>query len=273
MASITLDLANGRQSTFEVDVGLTGPAFFLLSVRKCGSTIFNDIGRALAVANRCRFISVADQFFFENINVPEYQRDPALVSLLHPGNAYGGFRDMPLTFLGSKLFQLSPKLLFVRDPRDALVSEFFSLAYSHPIPPSHSEGDDVTRLMERQRAAALQDGLDAFAIRRAGAMAGTMLQYAAIARLPSTTVLKYEDFIFDKGRLISTIAQQFGWSVDDELIHLILEWADIRPEREDPSAFIRQVTPGDHRKKLRDETIARLSDILHPAMELFAYIA
>ena len=268
---ITLSFASGRHSIFEVDVGFAGPAFFLLSVRKCGSTVFNNIATALARANRRRFVDVGGKFFSENITVREYQRDPALLGLLHPGNAYGGFRDMPLAFLDSELFLTSPKLLFVRDPRDALVSEFFTLAYSHPIPLPNSAADEVTRLMERQRAEALQSSIDEHVTGRAPMMLGTMLQYAPVVGLPSTSVLKYEDYIFDKGALISTIARRFGWHVDDELIGHILRWADIRPQREDPTAFIRRVTPGDHREKLRPETIAGLNRLLQPAMDLFGY--
>jgi hypothetical protein len=271
MAEIEICLATGRQSRFEIDIGLDGPAFFLLSARKCGSTLFNNIAEALAIANRLRYVGVADQFFAENIRVADYRRDPALLRLLRPGNVYGGFRDMPLAFLESELFLTSPKLLFIRDPRDALVSEFFSLAYSHPIPLPSTEGDDVTRLMQGERAAALLAGIDALVIERAGMLAGAMLQYAPIVGMPSTLVLKYEDYIFRKGELISLIARWFGWYHDEELTRLILEWADVRPQREDPDAFIRRVTPGDHREKLRPATINTINAALRPAMELFGY--
>jgi Sulfotransferase domain len=271
MAEIEIRLAIGRHSRFEIDIGLDGPAFFVLSARKCGSTLINNIAEALAKANRLRYVAVADQFFAENVRVTDYRRDPALLDLLRPGNVYGGFRDMPLAFLESELFLTSPKLLFVRDPRDALVSEFFSLAYSHPIPPPSAEGDDVTQLMQGQRAATLLAGIDASVIERGRMLAGTMLQYAPIVGLPSTVVLKYEDYIFRKGDLISLIARWFGWYVDDQLTRLILEWADVRPQREDPAAFIRRVTPGDHREKLRPATINTINATLRPAMELFGY--
>jgi hypothetical protein len=271
MAEIEVRLAIGRQRRFEIDIGLDGPAFFLLSARKCGSTLFNNIAEALAKANRLRYVAVADQFFAENVRVEDYRKDPALVRVLQPGNVYGGFRDMPLAFLESELFLTSPKLLFVRDPRDALVSEFFSLAFSHPIPPASSAGDDVTRLMLQQRAAALLTGIDASVIDRAGMMAKTLLQYAPIVGLPSTVVLKYEDYIFRKKELVSMIAQRFGWSVDGQLTNLILKWADVRPQREHPAALIRRVTPGDHREKLRPDTITTINETLRPAMELFDY--
>jgi hypothetical protein len=102
-------------------------------------------------------------------------------------------------------------------------------------------------------------------------LAGAMLQYAAIVGLSSTTVLRYEDYIFEKGALIALIARRFGWCADDHLVELILEWADIRPQQEDPTSFIRRVTPGDHREKLRAGTIATLNEKLRPALELFGY--
>lgn len=271
MAFITVRLAIGPQVTFQVDVGGGGPAFFLLSVRKSGSSVFNDIGRVLAEANGHRFVDVGPTFFYENVLVSQYQRDPALLSLLHPGNVYGGFRDMPLAFLDSELFWASPRLLMVRDPRDALVSEFFSNAYSHPIPRPSRAGDEVTRLMYRQRAETRRYSIDGYVVARAGEMARTMLQYEPVLGRPGTTVFRYEDYIFRKPELIEEMAAACGWSVGPRLAAGILCWADARPEREDPTAFVRRVTPGDHREKLRPDTIRTITETLAPAMQLFGY--
>jgi hypothetical protein len=53
----------------------------------------------------------------------------------------------------------------------------------------------------------------------------------------------------------------------------ILGWADIRPKNEQPTAFVRKVTPGDHREKLSSECIAKITETLRPAMDLFGYQA
>lgn len=269
MTQISLNLANRRCIEFEVSCGLGGPAFFVLSIRKCGSTIFNKICRSIADVNGHRFVHVGDTFFWNNVDVGDYVNDPALLDLVRPGNVYGGFRDMPTILVNSELFRTSPKLLMVRDPRDALVSEFFSIAYSHPLP--EGGGTDVTQMLLKQRELALQSGIDATAIRRASLMSKTMLDYASILGFEQTTVLTYEKYILDKPSLVRAVGRAFGWRIDDEQVSRIDSWADIHPVKEDPTAFVRHVTPGDHLEKLKPATIATINEILRPAMELFGY--
>ena len=271
MTEIPIGLANGRQLVFDLDTCRRGPAFFLLSVRKCGSTLFNGLGMALADANEVPFFD-ARRFFLENIPVTQFLGDSGLLAALFPGNAYGGFRNMPRAFAEAELFVAGPKILLVRDPRDALVSEYFSNAYSHPIPLPHREGSDVTRLMLSQRLQARCLSIDESVLRRASGMTETMMEYATLVGSPSVTVVKYEDYIFDKAGLMRLIAECFDWNCDDGLIQRTLQWADVRPASEDPRAFVRQVTPGDHRNKLAPETIRCLDDLLAPAMNLFDYV-
>ena len=123
------------------------------------------------------------------------------------------------------------------------------------------------------RAEALAAEINEWVVARARHMARTMMAYTPVVQMSGTTVLKYEDYIFEKAALIRVIAEKFGWTADDELVKQILAWADQRPEQEDPRSFVRQVTPGDHRKKLEKETIAKLNESLRPVMELFGYRA
>jgi hypothetical protein len=273
LTEILISLASGRQIAFDVSCDLAGPAYFVFSVRKCGSSIFNSICQAVAENNGRHFVPVADTFFWKNVSVPEYVNDPALLDIVRPGNVYAGFRDMPTIFLSSEIFRQSPKLLMIRDPRDALVSLYFSIAYSHSVPEGNAAGSEVTKHLLKQRQLALSEEIDVAVIRLANAMAKTMLEYARIIDWNTTTVLKYEDYILDKRALITTIARTFEWSIDERLIGHILSWSDVRPpEVEDPRAFVRKVTPGDHREKLKPATIATLNTKLADAMKLFAYV-
>jgi hypothetical protein len=271
MTRIPVALATGRTVEFEIRQGSDGPSLFLFSVRKCGSTIFNNIAHAMAKANNCHYVDIGDTFFRANVLPRDYCNDEGLPAILHRGNVYGGFRDMPHALWPSPLFCDGPKLLMVRDPRDALVSLYYSNAYSHPIPQSTGEHDEVAQHMERQRAIALGTPLDKYVIQYARGMKHSMMQYRALMQNTRTTLLKYEDYILNKGALMRIIAEKFGWQADDELISETLKWADIRPEAERPTEFIRKVTPGDHQEKLSTATIAALNEILMPVFELFRY--
>ena len=271
MVEVTLSLANGRQVPFEVDRDLAGPAFFVLGIRKCGSSLLNMLCIDLARMNNRWFIDVGGKFFFANVPARVWSRDPALCDLLSGGNVYGGFREMPIALADHPIFRDGPKILLVRDPRDALVSEYFSSAYSHPIPPRADLDAPMTDLMEELRREALNTGIDAFVINRARWMRQTFLGYTESARLARTVVVRYEDYIFRKPELVRLIAQQFGFKVEDGQIDGMMRWADQRPAIEEPTAFVRRVTPGDHRVKLRPATIDALNELLKPAMDAFGY--
>jgi len=270
MPDITITLANGRRITFPIHEHGPGPQF-LLGVRKSGSSILNNICRALALKAGRNFVAVGDTFFGQNVVTGDWVSDPALRQLIQPGNIYGGFRDMPLALQGHAAFDAAPKLIMVRDPRDALVSEYFSNAFSHSIPDISDESDAVASQMLEKRQQALAQRIGAYVLEMAPAMNDTMVQYATLAAQPQTLVVKYEDMIFDKPTLIAHLGKQFELPVHPAHAAQILGWADKRPFVEDPQAFIRKVRPGDHREKLDAGTINQLNALLHPAMTLFGY--
>jgi hypothetical protein len=126
-------------------------------------------------------------------------------------------------------------------------------------------------MMHRDRERARRLGLEEHVLANAARMGRTLSEYQAVAALPLTKVLRYEDYIFKKAELIRIVAAHFGWRVDDTLTGLILSWADIVPAVEDPQAFVRKVTPGDHRSKLGSEAITRLDRVLAGPLEVFGY--
>ena len=267
----TILLPDGRRVSFEMADEPGKAPLFVLGIRKSGSTIFNRVCGALGRLNAYHFVEVSDGFFKANIMAKTWIREPAIGGLLAGGNLYGGFRDMPLGIAGHPLFRDSRKLLLVRDPRDALVSQYFSYAFSHRIPKPTETSDEVTRALTDMRARVVAQGIDAAAVKAAPDFSRTMLGYAPLLAQATTRLLRYEDVILDKHRLLAAVCEHFGWTVSDAEAAAILRWADVRPQTEDPKAFIRKVTPGDHAEKLQPATIATLIDILAPAMAAFGY--
>jgi len=271
MTDISITLANGRRVSFAISEDGAGPPCFLLSVRKCGSSIVNNICGALAVSNGRCFVDVGDTFFVNNLVDLDWTGDPAVREILRPGVIYGGFRDAPLSLMDDPTFVAAPKLIMIRDPRDALVSEYFSSAYSHPLPSITDEYNAMAELLLKQRALAQSDGIQRYVVRRSRWMVRTMEYYAPILPMPNTVVVKYEDVILRKAVLIEHLARHFGMQATQQDVADILEWADVLPAAEDPSAFVRQVLPGDHAKKLDRATIVKLNEQLSEVMRLFGY--
>lgn len=269
MSELKVAFANGRTIAF--DIPEAGQACFVLSVRKCGSTIANHVCEALAKANGRGYIGVGDILFRNNMLAKDWQRDPALRQILRPSVIYGGFRDAPIAFYDHPEFVKAPKIVMIRDPRDALVSEYFSIAYSHPVPAPTAEFDDMTANLLAMRKKAQEIDIRAFVVDRASPMAATFLRLEPVLGMPGVRIIRYEDVILDKARLIAGVAEHFGLAADERLVATIMEWADVIPTVEDPHAFVRQVIPGDHRRKLDAPTIGRLNEILEAPMRLFGY--
>jgi len=268
---ITVNLPAVGAVQFDVEAHGHGRAFFILGIRKSGSTLLNRTCAALARYNSVNFVDIAGTFFQNNIPVSEWINEKGLGKVLRPGNAYGGFRNMPVCFNGTRTFTNSKKVLLVRDPRDALVSEFFSNAYSHSMPAKQAfeKGAAANIMLERKKA--LESTIQEYVFSRVPLMRRTFLEYQPITTDPNALILKYEDVVFRKREMIAAILKHFRWECGPHAITKLLDKVDIRPPEEDPTAFIRKVTPGDHREKLSADAIAELNTQLREVLELFGY--
>lgn len=255
---------------FDVDEARTGPAFFILGVRKSGSSMLNRVARQLARYNNYNFVDVGGRLFSNNIRVSQWIRDPSFAEIVRPGNVYGGFRNYPSGFEHNRIFREGRKILLVRDPRDALVSEYFSSAYSHSLPATGGDDGQAGDLLAERRQA-LNSSIDEFVLGRAKLMRRTVAEYLPLVRDINTLILRYEDVIFEKAVMINDIAQHFGWAYRPKQLEAILGWVDVVPETENPKEFIRKVTPGDHKEKLSAATIKQLSHELADVLASFEY--
>jgi hypothetical protein len=268
---VNVNIPGIDQVKFDVELNGHGRAFFVLGIRKSGSTLLNRICATLARFNSVNFVDIAGTFFQNNIPVSDWINEPAVRRALRPGNAYGGFRNLPICFVGTGVFRNARKLLLVRDPRDALVSEFFSNAYSHSIPASENAAEGVSGNILLERKKALESSIQEYVLARAPLMKRTFMEYEPIMQDPQALILKYEDVVFRKREMIDSILAHFRWASGHHAITKLLDKVDIRPTEENPTAFIRKVTPGDHREKLSHEAIARLDIELREPLGLFGY--
>ncbi len=274
LSNVWVDLADGRRVTFEAArPGPVQETCFVLGIRKCGSSIMNSMVSDLARVNGRHYLDIAGRFFQADVPERVWRTDPASQNLLVPGQVHGGFRAMPLIFAGHPMFVRARKILLVRDPRDALVSEYFSNAYSHSLPKIETAGG-ATGDMLALRQAALSASIEAYVLRQAPAIHKTFMEYAEVMDDPRTRLFRYEEVILAKRQWVRDISRHFGWAAEDDgFLDGMMSWADVVPERERMDQFIRKVRPGDHREKLSAPVIAQLNEILAPAMRLFGYEA
>jgi hypothetical protein len=251
--------------------GGTEPPVFVISIRKSGSTMLNQLMGQIAQRVGRPLFGVGDWLFSNNVLARALHEEEALCGILRPNVIYGGFRDYPTILERSELFRGARKLVYIRDPRDALVSEFFSNAYSHSMPVAQGGDDASAELMARLRQEALAGEIQGYVLRRAKDFRHTASAFLGRLEDPQTLVLRYEDTIFDKPGLAAAICRHFGFALAPEALRACAAAVDARPAVEDPTAFVRKVTPGDHREKLSQATIEELNQILGPVLKAFGY--
>lgn len=259
--------------TFPVDpADPSRPAWFALGVRKSGSSMFNRAVKLLAKFNAVNWIDLAGDLFDHDVPFFRWREGEVPPALVVGGNCYGGFRDCPTGLTRHPEFARGLKVLLVRDPRDAIVSEYFSTAHTHRMPGagSHAEGGAGDDMLKRRESAQGQSVED-YVLAEAGKLAETIERYLPLLGDPKLLVLRYEDIIFDKAKMVRDVARHFGWGVTLGQVDAVLKWIDVRPEVEDPTKFIRKVTPGDHREKLSAPVIAELDEMLGEGMAAFGY--
>lgn len=258
---------------FRVDASdQSRPVWFALGIRKSGSSMFMRAVKLMAKFNAVNWIDLAGDLFENNVPAPRWANTPPPPGLIVGGNCYGGFRDLPAGVAREPAFADAIKVLLVRDPRDAIVSEYFSTRGTHSLPKFAEGSDDGAKEdLLRRREAAQTVTVEDFARAEGRRMAETVERHIPLLGDPRLLVLKYEDVIFDKARMVTDVVRHFGWAITNAQVEAILKWIDVVPQKEDPSAFIRKVTPGDHREKLSHPAIAQLNADLAHAMEAFGY--
>ena len=262
-----MDVQIGKARFSVPEPGDGSTAFIVLGIRKSGSSMLNSMMERVAQVVQLPFVDVAGTFFGAGMPVSEWQDEPKVRSIIMPGVIYGGFRNTPRCLHGLPLYRDSPKVLLVRDPRDALVSEFFSNAYSHSVPQS---GEARRRILQ-QREKAREIGVDAYVKSRVPAFKKTLGEYRLAAADPACRVFRYEEYITRKGDLLTEICAHFGWRPPVEKLHAIAAEFDEFPTEENPEKFVRSVLPGDHKRKLSPATIALIERRMNDVATAFGY--
>jgi hypothetical protein len=211
--------------------------------------------------------------YSENGPVPlamaKVRADPARE--LGGAGVYGPLRaavDVPMS--GAARIVMS-----LRDPRDALVSMFYGYCYSHA---GEIEGGTGYRKEVAER------GIDDFVIRLATAdrfpyrggygtggkawnvIGNIRVRFERLLALAErhrahTALLSYADMVADFTGWLRAFAAPFGVTDAATLERLASTHASLAPPPEDVYAHRRHVHPGEHRRKLRPDTIAQLNEV------------
>ncbi|MEQ9301131.1 MAG: sulfotransferase domain-containing protein [Cyclobacteriaceae bacterium] len=237
-------------------------SFFVFSLVKAGSTLINNIVKEICDHNRISTISIYDQAFIQGIRT---RNVPSAVKriILDRGYGYLGFRHY-FPFNDPPDLSRNKKILLVRDPRDILVSLYFSNYFSHVVP---KEGE-ARQAFIRLRTESITS-IDSFVLQKAESLLSEYKVYLQQIAQPLWKIYKYEDIIYQKRTWVEDLAQYLDLEMNDDLLRNILRNYDIFPAVEDQNSHIRQVHPGNFKKHLKHETISNLDYKFHDILKSF----
>ncbi len=201
------------------------------------------------------------------LKLVEQNSDRRLVSINEPhtqaaiyadGGYYRGLFDEGDVFGPIRRYEEPPEgasvVVHLRDPRDLLTSLYFSITSSHTLLPELPERLWMTPSVfdERERARWQEEGIDAFVVAAAPIFNRRYNEY--LTHLGPTAVFaKYEEMVGDREAWLTRVLDGLGCGDVIEAVGQGLPEVEIPAE--DASSHIRQVTPGDHKRKLKSETI------------------
>lgn len=150
-------------------------------------------------------------------------------------------------------------LLIVRDPRDILVSLYYSMKYSHPIINENS-------IKCRVEASGLS--IDEYVMMKANELLIKYHDYNDLSNCSNTLLCKYEDIVRNPADFEIKLSRHFN--IDIAKNTLVAD-EDFKQQIENPYSHKRQITPGNHVVKLNKATIDNLNDRLRSIIEMYDY--
>ena len=233
---------------------------YLFSFHKSGSTLMDNMIRYYCQSFDIPTFSLFNAAFDSGIPTNQITND-TILCFSKSGRIYTGFRHYPTFDLDLNGVNC---ILLVRDPRDMLVSMYYSVSRSHVVPKKHLS------FMKRRREAALLT-VDEFALGKSLEYVRNFEKYQHKLPAKTLTTYRYEDVIYEKEKWLRDLVANLDLPCNDDLISKTAEEFDIFPEAEDQGKHIRQVHPGNYKKKLQKRTINVLNERLGKFLNHYDY--
>lgn len=156
-------------------------------------------------------------------------------------------------------------IYMVRDPRDMIVSSFYSFGYSHSFSPDKKQRE----IQERHKKKIQSQGIDDFALKYKDAISK---KYGYMSKLIDKTndylLLRYEDMINDYDVFFESLSEflPLESSVKEKM------YAVTRPqEKEDITKHKRSGKIGGFKEKLKKETVLELNEYFDDILSKYGY--
>jgi hypothetical protein len=265
--NVELDLIKGRHHNQNKH-----PSIIHFSLNKAATQYTGKILTQCAVENGMVPVNIHGYAFNTNFPYLDNLSPKEIEKYQHifkpNGYLYGVFGGM---IEGISELEKYKIVLMVRDFRDLLVSEYYSIAYSHIAP--DVQGNKYELFIE-QKAKARESSIDEYAIAESDRIYNTLLRYQTllIDKYSNVYVTKYEEMISDFRGWLDNLLVTCELNIRHDIFTALLERNErTRPKDEDIHRHIRKGKSGEYKEKLKQETIEFLNTKFSPLLLTFGY--
>ena len=236
-----------------------------ISMHKCATTFFSH-----SVLTQLRELTLVDyqtyQYLHEEKIAPIYKPYGYVYAVLrlydkdHPGYT------MTQQLIKPSHMKKMKTIFWVRDPRDILVSLYYSFGFTHSESPNQKiKAHQLQRREKKQKMT-----LDEYVLNEAPNLQWKFEQIDSLRKqLPDHLFIRYEEMIHDFDTFFQTLSDFTG--LDKNLYEMMYQ--QTRPnESEDTNKHKRSGKTQAYLEKLKPETIEALNSILAPTLEKFGYV-
>lgn len=162
-------------------------------------------------------------------------------------------------------------VLVLRDPRDVLVSSYFSVAFSHVAPGKES---GKRKEFFEMRARAQASAIDEYVLAESDRTLANYERYKRLLteRYPGAYVTQYEHMTADFAGWLKALLEYCELDVPVSLFTKLVQEHDAkRPRQENVQQHTRKGRPGDYLEKLQPVTITQLNHKFAAILDAYGY--
>ena len=225
-------------------------SLLFFTIHKCASTYMQKCMKYINEKYLYLNYVNLEGYIYEYLDQNIYQliKDERQKLFYPQGNLYSPLRTyIPVEDIGKYRI-----LLMLRDPRDVIVSNYYSTAYSHSLPPNKSQ----KRIFIERRLNLQEMTVDKYAIQSAHHFYQRYSDYCNyLLKDQKVQYLKYEDFIKNFDLWLRQLEQALGLKISQKDKKALLSLnGNNQKIAENKFKHIRKANPGDYKEKLNQKT-------------------
>jgi len=250
----------------ETNAVVSHESVYFYTFHKCASSLFSDyvlknmqglthVDYAAAICSGDSDVNIAfeeEGFIYGPIRLSANHESPVYEKFVAPASTKDFIRNKTVIFM-------------VRDPRDILVSSYYSFGYTHAFSPVK----EIAEMQMNVRNRIQCDGIDAYVLANAK---DTLNDYEVLQELylnsQRSVMIRYEDMILNW----SVFERGLTTFVDFDADVLAQIYQQSRPrKKEDQSLHQRSGKVGGFKAALKEDTLASLNHIFEAVLHRFEY--